>query len=49
LFLSEILKDVEKIAYFDSDVYFNCDVAEFYNFDLSQNYIAGSRDLWCAK
>jgi lipopolysaccharide biosynthesis glycosyltransferase len=39
------LPRVDKIAYFDPDVYFNCDVAEYYNIDLKDNYIGGVIDL----
>jgi lipopolysaccharide biosynthesis glycosyltransferase len=39
------LPNIDKIAYFDGDVFFNADVANFYNIDLGDNYIAGAIDI----
>ncbi|GHU51174.1 hypothetical protein FACS189459_6490 [Bacilli bacterium] len=35
---------IEKIAYFDPDVFFKCDVAEFYNENIEKYHIGGSVD-----
>jgi lipopolysaccharide biosynthesis glycosyltransferase len=45
LLLPTLLPNVNKIAYFDPDVYFNCDVSEFYNINLDSFHAAGVKDL----
>ncbi|MDR2640717.1 MAG: hypothetical protein LBC61_05420 [Candidatus Peribacteria bacterium] len=35
---------MEKICYFDFDVIFNCDIAEFYNLDIKKYHLIGCED-----
>jgi lipopolysaccharide biosynthesis glycosyltransferase len=44
LYFSKLLPNIDKIAYFDSDVFFNCDVADFYNIDVNGCHVAGVID-----
>lgn len=44
LFISEILSDVEKCIYLDSDIIVEVDITNMYKIDLADNYIAGVRD-----
>ena len=41
LLLPEYLKQFSKCVYLDSDIIVNCNVADLYNSDLGQNYLAG--------
>jgi lipopolysaccharide biosynthesis glycosyltransferase len=38
------MPDIDKILYFDSDVFFNCDVAEFFNEDITDYDVIGHKD-----
>jgi lipopolysaccharide biosynthesis glycosyltransferase len=44
LYFSQLLPNVDKIAYFDADVFFNSDVADFYNIGLDNYHVAGVID-----
>lgn len=44
-FISEIFSEYDKVLYLDGDVIFNCDVAELYNVELEENYIAAVQDI----
>ncbi|GMO13587.1 MAG: hypothetical protein Ta2E_03170 [Mycoplasmoidaceae bacterium] len=45
LFLELLPNSVKTMVYFDPDMYFNCDVAEFYIQPLENNHIGGWIDL----
>ena len=44
LFLNSILKDKDKIIYFDGDIIVLKDLSDFYNIELGENYIAAADD-----
>lgn len=44
LLLPKIMPDVNKVLYMDCDVIANSDVAELYNTDISDYFLAGTRD-----
>lgn len=44
LLLPKLMPNVHKVLYMDCDVIANHDVAELYNTDLSENFLAGTRD-----
>lgn len=44
-FLPEILPDIDKVLYLDTDIIINEDIADLYNIDISKNIIGGCRDL----
>ena len=44
-FLPELLPDIDKILYLDTDIIINEDIADLYNTDISKNIIGGCRDL----
>ncbi|HCS74566.1 MAG TPA: hypothetical protein DIW17_11920 [Clostridiales bacterium] len=39
----EVLPNYEKIIYVDSDLVVNCDIAELFNIDLKENFVAATR------
>lgn len=45
LVLPELLSNRDKILYLDTDVIVNCDLSGLYDTDLSDNYLAATRDL----
>lgn len=45
LFAPWILKEYDKILYFDCDLVFDTDVAELYEIDLGGNYLGAVRDI----
>lgn len=44
LLLPKLMPDVHKVLYMDCDVIANHDVAELYNTDIAENFLAGTRD-----
>lgn len=42
--IPELLPNVDKVAYFDCDVYFNCDVAEYFSLELGNAYFSAVID-----
>lgn len=44
LFISEILSDIDKCIYLDSDIIVELDIEKMYKIDIADNYIAGVRD-----
>ncbi|MBP3581636.1 MAG: glycosyltransferase family 8 protein [Clostridia bacterium] len=43
--LPTLFKSLDKILYLDGDLIVNCDIAEIYNIDLKENFVAAVRDL----
>lgn len=43
--LPTLFKSLDKILYLDGDLIVNCDIAEIYNIDLQDNFVAAVRDL----
>ncbi len=44
LLLPELLPDIEKVLYIDCDVIANTDVAELFDYDVKEYFLAGTRD-----
>jgi lipopolysaccharide biosynthesis glycosyltransferase len=47
LMLHRILPDTQQIIYSDVDVIFNTDLFEFTNYNMSEFYYSGVKDVWC--
>jgi len=49
--LFETLPDVDKIAYFDTDVYFNCNVKDFFNIEIPEgiHYLGIDESMWTTR
>ena len=45
LLLPDLIKDCDKIIYSDVDIIFRLDLYDLYNIDLTEKYIAATRDL----
>lgn len=45
MFLIDIMKEYDKILYFDVDIITLCDVGELYDIDIGDNYFAASIDI----
>ncbi len=43
--LANIFSDIDKLLYLDGDILINCDIAEIFDVDLEDKYVAAVRDL----
>lgn len=44
-FIAKLFEKYKKVLYLDGDITINCDIAELYNTDLGNNYIAAVQEL----
>ncbi|MBP3847957.1 glycosyltransferase family 8 protein [bacterium] len=44
-FIPQIMSDYDKVIFVDGDVIINCDISEWYNIDIENNYLGGVQDI----